>query len=385
MLADGTNTYLYGNGRIGELQPGGFAYHLGDALGSVRQLADASGGVTLARSFEPYGSTLTTNGTGSTIYQYTGEVRDASGLTFLRARYLSSQTGRFISRDTYAGNAQRPMSYNAWLYGYSNPVTWTDPSGMVPCSMLPPEDQEGCEGAPASHGNTITYNYKADRVLAPYAKAGRFTFQFVPRIVPVVYQDRGFWTDTNGNQRRYFDAMKTWQSVDDTYLLAAHIVAEQGTALFTDQGKLDGLGIGWNPVNRTLDTRWAGLSLRQIVLRCGSYALGGTWKLDGAGNVLGCSTGNSWEVANLTPKFGSVSAMRIAYVLAYGIRKGILSDPTGGRVFFGANSGQARFGFEYGCDEKNADGYCVPGKPYLTIEQIQELKRRELLGFDPDC
>jgi YD repeat-containing protein len=26
VLADGTNTYLYGNGRIGELQPGGFDY-----------------------------------------------------------------------------------------------------------------------------------------------------------------------------------------------------------------------------------------------------------------------------------------------------------------------------------------------------------------------
>jgi hypothetical protein len=37
VLADGTNTYLYGLGRIGEQQPGGFAYHLPDALGSVRQ------------------------------------------------------------------------------------------------------------------------------------------------------------------------------------------------------------------------------------------------------------------------------------------------------------------------------------------------------------
>jgi hypothetical protein len=58
VLDDGTNSYLYGNGRIGELQPSGFAFHLGDALGSVRQLSDAIGDVTLAKSYEPFGSLL---------------------------------------------------------------------------------------------------------------------------------------------------------------------------------------------------------------------------------------------------------------------------------------------------------------------------------------
>ena len=46
--ADGETAYLYGVTRIGEQQPGGWAYHLSDALGSVRQLADVGGQVTLA-------------------------------------------------------------------------------------------------------------------------------------------------------------------------------------------------------------------------------------------------------------------------------------------------------------------------------------------------
>ena len=41
VLADGTNAFLYGTSRIGEEQPGGWQYHVGDALGSVRQLADS--------------------------------------------------------------------------------------------------------------------------------------------------------------------------------------------------------------------------------------------------------------------------------------------------------------------------------------------------------
>jgi hypothetical protein len=37
-----------------------------------------------------------------------------------------------------------PMSYNMWNYTLSNPVNYTDPSGNVPCHMLPPEDQVNC-------------------------------------------------------------------------------------------------------------------------------------------------------------------------------------------------------------------------------------------------
>ena len=39
VLADGTNTYLYGTARLGEQQPDRFVFHLADGLGSVRQLA----------------------------------------------------------------------------------------------------------------------------------------------------------------------------------------------------------------------------------------------------------------------------------------------------------------------------------------------------------
>lgn len=132
VLADGTNTYLYGNGRVGELQPTGFAYHLGDALGSVRQLANSTGTVTLARSYEPYGNTLTTNssGTSNTVWQFTDEQRDSTGLQFNRARYYASSLGRFITHDSWRGKRTYPMSYNRWLYAYADPVNLVDPSGL---------------------------------------------------------------------------------------------------------------------------------------------------------------------------------------------------------------------------------------------------------------
>jgi hypothetical protein len=41
----GASVYLYGLGRIGEERAAGWVHHLGDALGSVRQLADGDGAV----------------------------------------------------------------------------------------------------------------------------------------------------------------------------------------------------------------------------------------------------------------------------------------------------------------------------------------------------
>ena len=132
VLSDGTNAYLYGNGRIGEDQPGGWQYHLSDALGSVRQLVDTTVGVALSRAYEPFGDPLLTTGSGSTVFGFTGEQRDGTGLVYLRARYYAPPFGRFLSRDIWQGDPRQPMSYNAWLYVYANPLNATDPSGMCP-------------------------------------------------------------------------------------------------------------------------------------------------------------------------------------------------------------------------------------------------------------
>ena len=50
-------------------------------------------------------------------------------MIYLRARFYNPADGRFQSRDTWDGDEKAPMSYNAWLYVYANPVNHTDPSG----------------------------------------------------------------------------------------------------------------------------------------------------------------------------------------------------------------------------------------------------------------
>lgn len=146
VLSDGTTEYLYGNGRIAQVNPAA-EYFLGDALGSVRQMADANGEITFARGYDPYGVVTYTTGASQTEFGFTGEqygeYGDSTQLLYLRARHYSPADGRFTSRDTWAGDYQNPLSYNKWLYAYSNPVKYIDPTGLFPSQYATFESGDG--------------------------------------------------------------------------------------------------------------------------------------------------------------------------------------------------------------------------------------------------
>jgi RHS repeat-associated protein len=121
--------YLYGHDLLGE-KDDTWQWHLGDGLGSVRQLIDSGGGVSLAQGYTPFGVPLWSEGGGTTGYGFTGERWEAySELLFLRARYYHPGTGRFISQDSWAGSAYRPQTMNRWSYANGDPINLTDPTG----------------------------------------------------------------------------------------------------------------------------------------------------------------------------------------------------------------------------------------------------------------
>jgi RHS repeat-associated protein len=127
---DGTNRYMHADGLIAEIDGANAArYHLGDALGSVRGMADGAGALVATASYDVYGAVRATTGTES-VFGYTGEQRDAeTGFTYLRARYLNPALGRFMSADSVQPNAPGTQGYNLYAYVANNPATWVDPSG----------------------------------------------------------------------------------------------------------------------------------------------------------------------------------------------------------------------------------------------------------------
>jgi RHS repeat-associated protein len=102
----------------------------------VRRLADGDAALGCSLAAKPWGEKRYPSGSSPlpTRLRFTGQRQDSyTGLTYLRARYYAPTTGRFTSRDTWAGDAKAPMSYNAWLYTYANPINFTDPTGMKAC------------------------------------------------------------------------------------------------------------------------------------------------------------------------------------------------------------------------------------------------------------
>jgi len=105
---------------------GTVTYYLADHLGSVVQTTDATGAVTLAREYDPYGRLL--SGTAAGGYAYTGREWDPeTELYYYRARYYDPVAGRYLSEDpiNLAGG-----DVNLYAYVAANPISFTDPSGL---------------------------------------------------------------------------------------------------------------------------------------------------------------------------------------------------------------------------------------------------------------
>lgn len=130
--ADGTEKCYYTIGAdLISQEIGSKVYtYLYDGHGTVRALANESGNITDTYSYDAFGNLLKSTGNTSNSYLYCGEQFDSTtGLYYLRARYMDTNTGRFISQDTYAGSTSDPVSLHKYLYANSNPVMYSDTSG----------------------------------------------------------------------------------------------------------------------------------------------------------------------------------------------------------------------------------------------------------------
>ncbi len=122
--------YTRGDELISQERNGRTSFYLYDGHGSVVGLANESGVVTDTYSYDAFGNLISSTGSTENYYRYCGEQFDeTTGLYYLRARYMDTSTGRFISQDSYAGSISDPVSLHKYLYANANPVTYTDPSG----------------------------------------------------------------------------------------------------------------------------------------------------------------------------------------------------------------------------------------------------------------
>jgi RHS repeat-associated protein len=107
-------------------------FYLGDRQDSTRVKVDGSGAITDRYSYDAYGRIISGNVSTTEDYLFAGEsYNPTTGLQYLRFRYRDVDTNSFISRDVVEGDLYDPLSRNQYLYARANPVTYTDPSGLM--------------------------------------------------------------------------------------------------------------------------------------------------------------------------------------------------------------------------------------------------------------
>ena len=119
---------------------------MNDGLGSVRGWIDGSQAMASSVNYNPYG---VPDGTVDD-FGFTGEMTDANGLVYLRARYYDPNVGVFASLDPFEGKTCTPHSLNGYNWVSGNVANATDPSGMF--CIVPVIGWLGCAGSALVYG-----------------------------------------------------------------------------------------------------------------------------------------------------------------------------------------------------------------------------------------
>ncbi len=132
-LIEQARPYITQNGTV--ITPT-YSVYVQDAHSGVRQLLNntpSTAAVTDAYTYDAFGTLVLQAHTGGGLpntHLYRGEVWDAGlGLTYLRARYLDSRTGRFTATDPWEGDLNTPLTFQDYAYAHNDPIGMSDPSG----------------------------------------------------------------------------------------------------------------------------------------------------------------------------------------------------------------------------------------------------------------
>ncbi|MDX1430944.1 MAG: RHS repeat-associated core domain-containing protein, partial [Gammaproteobacteria bacterium] len=126
--------YDYGADRLLSLRPaaGPSQFYFFDALGSVVNLATATGTLQARYRYDAWGNSRGTVGDSINPFGFTGHERDdESGLYYFKARFYDPELGLFLTEDPVEGAPDRPPSLHRYLYAFGNPTAFIDPDGRT--------------------------------------------------------------------------------------------------------------------------------------------------------------------------------------------------------------------------------------------------------------
>ncbi|GGL65019.1 hypothetical protein GCM10009091_53800 [Pseudomonas brenneri] len=114
-------------------------YFHNDISGSPLAASDAAGNLLWKENYKPYGEKLNQSApSSSNKIGYHGKAfDDATGLSYMGARYYDPVLGRFMGIDPVDFQADNLHSFNRYTYANNNPYMYVDPDGRMAFLAIP--------------------------------------------------------------------------------------------------------------------------------------------------------------------------------------------------------------------------------------------------------
>ena len=139
-------------------------YYVTDPHGNVVQLTDENGAVTKTYEYDSFGNEVNPDSKDDNSFRYCGEYYDKeTGEVYLRARYYQPAVGRFLTRDTYTGEEDDPLSLYLYTYCENDGVNMIDPTGHWGKEDVSNRKEEGLKYNYV-HKNITAYAIKKERI-----------------------------------------------------------------------------------------------------------------------------------------------------------------------------------------------------------------------------
>ncbi|QTH45393.1 S8 family serine peptidase [Cohnella sp. LGH] len=107
-------------------------FYLYNGHSDVTALISSSGMVASTYEYDAFGNLKNKTGTVNNPIRYAGyQYDEESKFYYLNARYYDPKLARFLTEDTYRGQANDPLSLNLYTYVHNEPIMYWDPTGYA--------------------------------------------------------------------------------------------------------------------------------------------------------------------------------------------------------------------------------------------------------------